>query len=153
MSAEMAGTDPDCGEEARDPRDHGDRTWDALVEACQRLQDAEVLPESHGTKPRLTLTLDYDALKTGVGTGLSAAVVRRLPCDADLIPAILKSARRSSGTGGCKAAWARKSEAWRRSRHGKPSGQGRVAADHRRDRRPPHHPLGRRRPDQPGQPR
>ena len=69
MSAAMAGTDPDCGEEARDRRDHGARTWDALVEACQRLQDAEVLPESHGTKPRLTLTLDYDALKTGVGTG------------------------------------------------------------------------------------
>jgi len=96
MSAAMAGTDPDCGEEARDPRDHGARTWDALVEACQRLQDAEVLPESHGTKPRLTLTLDFNALKTGVGTTLidtgdrlSAAAVRRLACDADLIPAVL----------------------------------------------------------------
>ncbi|MBA2463378.1 MAG: DUF222 domain-containing protein [Nocardioidaceae bacterium] len=96
MSAALAGTDPDCGEEARDPRDHGARTWDALVEACQRLHDTDVLPESHGTKPRIILTLGYQDLKTGIGavtldTGdrLSVAAVRRLACDADLIPAVL----------------------------------------------------------------
>jgi hypothetical protein len=98
LSGPEPNTDPDCGREGRDPRDHGTRSWDALVQACQRLQDAEVLPTDHGIKPRLTITLDYDALEQGVGNGtldtgqtLSGAAVRKLACDAELIPAVLGS--------------------------------------------------------------
>ena len=32
LAAPLPGTDPDCGEAGRDTRDHGARTWDALVE-------------------------------------------------------------------------------------------------------------------------
>ncbi len=36
---------------------------DALVEACRLLQTTEVLPESHGAVPRVTLTMDYTQLQ------------------------------------------------------------------------------------------
>ena len=90
---------PGCGHDGRDPRDHGARLLDALVEACARLQSAELLPESHGAVPRLTLTMDYDDLRTRTGcavteTGaeLSASAVRRICCDSHLIPAVLGTA-------------------------------------------------------------
>ncbi len=87
---------PGCGHDGRDPRDHGVRMLDALVEACRRLQGADVLPESHGATPRLTLTMDYQQLLdlsgvavTETGEQLSASAVRRLCCDAEIIPAVL----------------------------------------------------------------
>ncbi len=94
--------DPDCdgaGRDRRDSRDHGARAWDALVETCQQALDAEVLPESHGAKPRVSVTVTLDQLKTGLGTAtlvetgevLSVAAVRKLACDADLIPGVLGS--------------------------------------------------------------
>ncbi len=89
-------TDPESGVEGRDPRDHGARTWDALVEACQRLQDAEVLPAAHGAKPRVMVFIDYEQLRSGLGTAtldsgerISAAAVRKLACDAHVIPVLL----------------------------------------------------------------
>ncbi len=63
-SVELAGTDPDCGEAARDPRDHGARTWDALLEACQRLHDADLLPECHGAKPRIMVTSPWPSTRS-----------------------------------------------------------------------------------------
>jgi hypothetical protein len=99
LSAPLPGTDPDCGAEARDVRDYGARLWDALVEACQRLQDADVLPTAHGTKARVAVTVDIDALRSGLGAAtlesgdrLSAAAVRKLACDADVLPVVLGSA-------------------------------------------------------------
>src|SRR5680860_1155433 len=96
LSAPEPNTDPDCGLEGRDPRDHGARTWDALVGACQQLADAEVLPSSHGMKPRVVVTVDFESLRDGVGSGtldtgdtLSAAAIRKLACDADVIPGVL----------------------------------------------------------------
>lgn len=87
---------PGCSHEGRDPRDHGARMLDALVEACRRLQTSSLLPESHGAVPRLTLTMDYRQLlgvcgfaATETGEELSASTVRRLCCDAELIPAVL----------------------------------------------------------------
>ncbi len=87
---------PGCGHDGRDPRDHGTRMLDALVEACHRLQGLEVLPECHGATPRVTVTVSYQDLRdqTGYGTtetgeDLSAATLRRICCDADLIPAVL----------------------------------------------------------------
>ena len=66
---------------------------------CLRAQEADgLLPEDHGAKPRLTLTLTFDQLRTGLGatcldTGdqLSASATRRLACDAEVIPAVLGS--------------------------------------------------------------
>ena len=93
---DLENTDPDCGDDGRDPRDHGARTWDALVETCQRALDTEVLPADHGAKPRVTVTLRLEDLQTGLGvatldTGdrLSASAVRKLACHAEIIPIVL----------------------------------------------------------------
>ena len=87
---------PGCGHDGRDLRDHGVRMLDALTEACRRLQSADLLPETHGATPRLTLTMDYQQLldlsglgATETGEQLSASAVRRLCCDAEVIPAVL----------------------------------------------------------------
>ena len=86
----------DCAHDGRDPREHGTRMWDALVEATRLLAGTTVLPESHGAKPRITITLDYQTLVDGLGTcvldtgqPLSAAAVRTLACDADILPVVL----------------------------------------------------------------
>lgn len=99
LTKPVPGSDPECGESARDPRDFSTRLWDALVDASQQLMDAEVLPECHGAKPRISLTMAYADLLDVVGTGtletgerLSAAAVRRLACDAELMPMVLGAA-------------------------------------------------------------
>src|SRR5680860_547117 len=86
----------ECDEDGKDPRDHTARLWDALVEGCQRLLDTEVLPEAHGAKPRLSLTMDYHELRAGLGVGmldtgeeLSASAIRKLCCDADITALVL----------------------------------------------------------------
>ena len=90
---------PGCSHDGRDPRDHGTRMLDALVDACRRLQSADVLPESHSATPRLTVTMDYGQLlalsgaaTTETGEVLSASAVRRMCCDAEVIPAVLGGA-------------------------------------------------------------
>ncbi|MEO7351667.1 MAG: DUF222 domain-containing protein, partial [Marmoricola sp.] len=89
---------PGCGHNSRDPRDHGARLMDALVEVCSRAQSADLLPDCHGATPRVTITMDLDDLRdqsghgtTETGEDLSAATVRRMCCDADLIPVVLGS--------------------------------------------------------------
>ena len=96
LSAPQPGTDPDDGTEGRDLRDHGARTWDALVETCQKAHDTDTLPTAHGAKTRVMVTLRFEDLATGIGTAtldtgdrLSAAAVRKLACDAEIIPAVL----------------------------------------------------------------
>ena len=95
---------PGC-EVQTDPRDHGARMFDALVELAQHSLDTDRAPASHGARPRLTVTVDYQCLarglRSGLGSGprpeictddglrLSVAAVRRLACDADLIPVCL----------------------------------------------------------------
>jgi Domain of unknown function (DUF222)/HNH endonuclease len=88
-------TTPGC-RHGRDPRDHGARMLDALVELCTRAETAQLLPTDHGAPVRLTVLLSFDALReqlgvgaTGTGEQLSAAAVRRLACDSEVIPAIL----------------------------------------------------------------
>ena len=89
----------ECAHDGRDPREAGARMWDALIEAMRLLDGVEVLPESHGAKPRIAVTIDYDTLTTGLGhaglvdfdTSLSAAAVRRLACDAETLPMVLGS--------------------------------------------------------------
>jgi hypothetical protein len=93
---DLEGTDPECGTSGRDIRDHGARQWDAWVDLAQRGVDAQVLPTAAGRKPRVNVTIDLDALRTGLGTGtletgehLSATAVRKLACDAQVIPVVL----------------------------------------------------------------
>ena len=87
-----------CGHDGRDPRDHGTRMLDALVNACHRLQTADLLPESHGAVPRLMLTMSYSELEklsgfatTETGEQLSASTLRRICCDAQVTLAVLGS--------------------------------------------------------------
>ncbi|MCP2322803.1 hypothetical protein HDA40_001310 [Hamadaea flava] len=79
-----------------DPRSAGARRADALVEVCQRIMDAGELPDNGGEKPHLTITLPWDALQAKVAAGLldtgdllTPETVRRLACDAMIIPAVL----------------------------------------------------------------
>src|SRR3954447_13005861 len=103
----------DCAHDGRDPREPGARLWDALVEACDRLAGLPILPESHGTRPRIVVTIDAGHLRhqlrdlpdglrapragsetSGVlegGQRLSVTAIRRLACDADLLPVLLGS--------------------------------------------------------------
>jgi PAS domain-containing protein len=93
---------PGCEAET-DPRDHGARMFDALVEVAQHALDTHQAPTCHGARPRVAITIDFESLVTGLGDGLgseartddglrlSVAAVRRLACDADLIPVCLGS--------------------------------------------------------------
>ncbi len=84
---------------ARDPRDHGARLWDALIATAHHALTTALPPETHATPPRLLVTLDHQTLldqlsARGIGTTedgaeLSPATVRRLACDAEIIPAVL----------------------------------------------------------------
>jgi hypothetical protein len=93
------------GEVTPDPRDHGARMWDALVQVAQHALDTDLPPHSHGAAARLTVTVGLESLQaglaegavaglvgvglTGDGTELSASTLRRLACDAEVIPAVL----------------------------------------------------------------
>ncbi|MBD8870342.1 HNH endonuclease signature motif containing protein [Nocardioides donggukensis] len=86
-----------CAEQG-DPRDHGARLWDALVEISRHALATDLPPDSHGARPRLAVTTDLDTLTgrlrdrlpvTDDGLELTPATVRRLACDADLIPIVL----------------------------------------------------------------
>jgi hypothetical protein len=93
---------PGCGHDGRDPREAGARLWDALVDACDRLAATEDLPRDHGAKPRVVVLIDQESLKqqvidagyarnghTPTGARFSATAVRRMACDAEIIPGVL----------------------------------------------------------------
>jgi hypothetical protein len=79
--------------------DHGARLWDALVTTAQHALDTQLPPETHATPTRLLITLDHHTLTTALesagvattadGLELPAHTVRRLACDAELIPTAL----------------------------------------------------------------
>ena len=83
----------------RDPREAGARCWDALIALAQHALTTELPPQTHGTPARLLITLDHHTLQhdlqtqgvgtTGDGTDLPPATLRRLACDAEIIPAVL----------------------------------------------------------------
>jgi hypothetical protein len=83
-----------------DPRPRDKRQADALTDILHAATATGDLPANGGVKPHLTVTIDLDDLiqagkhATGdltYGTGLSASAVRRLACDAGIIPMILGS--------------------------------------------------------------
>ncbi|MGH3871368.1 MAG: DUF222 domain-containing protein [Pseudonocardiaceae bacterium] len=79
-----------------DDRSVPQRQADALIELCERARAADEFPSTAGEPPHLTVTIDWDALRTGLGTAtldygqlISADVARRLACDGKLIPVVL----------------------------------------------------------------
>jgi hypothetical protein len=103
LTCPVPAADDQTGEVVHDPRDHGARLWDALVATAQHALDTDLPPMTHGTRPRLLITLDHDTLKarldgagigtTADGTDLPPGVLRRIACDADLVPAVLGTTR------------------------------------------------------------
>ena len=82
-----------------DIRTSGQRYADALLQLCRRGLHTGELPASGGEKPHLVVTIDHDALRDRLGVGqldtgqqLSSSAIRRLACDANLIPAVLGGA-------------------------------------------------------------
>ena len=79
-----------------DDRTPGQRRADALVDVCQLALDTETLPAHGGDRPGMVVTLNYDILQRAVQAGtldtgerLSPETVRRIACDAKVIPAVL----------------------------------------------------------------
>jgi hypothetical protein len=111
LSAPAPAVDDSDGQLVHDPRDSGARMWDALITTASHALDSDLLPDSHGAPTRLLVTIGLDTLRagladtadtavtgvtgclgighTGDGTELSASTIRRLACDADLIPTVL----------------------------------------------------------------
>jgi hypothetical protein len=91
----------DNGDVVPDPRDGGARMWDALVRTAQHALDTDLPPTTHGANPRVAITLDYATLtshprwsslsrpRTDDGLELPVNVIRRLACDAEIIPVVL----------------------------------------------------------------
>ncbi len=89
--------DPVTCEEQPDPRDHGARMWDGLVQLAQHALDTDLPPASHGARARVAVTIDAETLAgetAGVGVtedglDLPGSTIRRLACDCDLIRVLL----------------------------------------------------------------
>ncbi len=97
LAAPASGVDPD-GVQVRDQRSVGQRHADALVEVCSRTLAAETLPTSGGFPAHVAVTMDYDRLRETAGVGLldtgapiPAADLRRVLCDAGVLPVVLDS--------------------------------------------------------------
>jgi hypothetical protein len=78
-----------------DTRTVPQRHADGLIELCQRARAADEFPTTAGEPPHVTVTIDWDALRTGVGAAtldygqlISAAAARRIACDCKLIPVV-----------------------------------------------------------------
>jgi uncharacterized protein DUF222 len=85
-----------AGDGEADTRTVPERHADALIEVCERARAADDFPTTAGEPPHITVTIDWDALRTGLGTAtldyghlISAATARRLACDCKLLPAVL----------------------------------------------------------------
>ncbi|MEH1128960.1 HNH endonuclease signature motif containing protein [Micromonospora sp. CPCC 206061] len=88
-----AALDPLC---KPDERTATQRRADALVEVCRLALRTEQLPANGGDRPQIVVTVPYDMLRHQLGLGqldtgerLSAQQVRRLACDAHIIPLVL----------------------------------------------------------------
>ena len=97
--------DPLCAPAGEhDDRSPGQRRADALGEICRLALRTGQLPDNGGDRPQLVVTVSLDELVNGVragtletGTRLTPGAVRRLACDAGVLPAVL--GRQQSGPG------------------------------------------------------
>jgi uncharacterized protein DUF222 len=76
------------GDGEADTRTVPERHADALIELCEHARAADGFPTTAGESPHITVTIDWDALRTGVGTAMlnygqltSATTARHLACD------------------------------------------------------------------------
>jgi hypothetical protein len=72
------------------------RRADALTEVCRLALRTDELPDNGGERPQIVVTVPYDVLRKELqggqldtGERLSAEQVRKLACDAQIIPAVL----------------------------------------------------------------
>ncbi|MDA3647046.1 HNH endonuclease [Saccharopolyspora indica] len=87
-----------------DPRSPGQRNADALDALLDIAVASDRLPRSGGQRPHITVTIDFDDLAralrapgngvlpgtlTATGQPITAATVRRLACDAEILPVVL----------------------------------------------------------------
>ncbi len=91
---QLASRRPAAGE--RDSRSIPQRQAEALIELCERARAAEEFPTTAGEPPHVTVTIDWDALRTGLGAAtldygqlISAGDARRMACDCKVIPVVL----------------------------------------------------------------
>ncbi len=98
----------------RDDRSAAARRADALVELCRvaGAQQAEASSDRHLAPPRLTVAVNYDVLAGELSCGLldtgqmiTPESVRRLACDASIIPAVLGSAGQVLDLGRSARVW------------------------------------------------
>ncbi|MFG1896277.1 DUF222 domain-containing protein [Micromonospora zamorensis] len=89
--------DPLCAPSGEhDDRSPGQRRADALGEVCRLALRTGQLPDNGGDRPQLVVTVSLDELVNGVragtletGTPLTPGAIRRLACDAGVLPAVL----------------------------------------------------------------
>lgn len=81
--------------ETGETRTPGQRRADALVDVCRLVLSGGRLPEQGGARPQLAITASYDTLLRDLGPGVladgepvSAETVRRIACDAQVLPLI-----------------------------------------------------------------
>ncbi|GAA1699775.1 HNH endonuclease signature motif containing protein [Fodinicola feengrottensis] len=81
-----------------DQRSVSERNGDALAEALNLIADSGKLPIEGAERPHLTITISWDMLRDRLGIAyphsgapISPEGVRRLACDADIIPMVLGS--------------------------------------------------------------
>jgi hypothetical protein len=92
-----AALDPLCAPHGLgDDRTPGQRRHDALAEICRLALRTSQLPEHGGDPVQVVVTTDYDTLHQHLTAGtldtgirLAPATVRRLACDAAILPAVL----------------------------------------------------------------
>jgi Domain of unknown function (DUF222)/HNH endonuclease len=95
-----AALDPlSCPGTDADSRSPAQRNADALVEVCRLVLCTGELPDNGGEPPQLAVTVAYDPLARALGVGrldsgdrLSPATMRRLACDAQVLPVVLSGA-------------------------------------------------------------
>ncbi|MFF5177972.1 DUF222 domain-containing protein [Micromonospora sp. NPDC000316] len=96
-------TTPSGPDDARAP---GQRRHDALADVCRLALRTGELPETGGDPAQVVVTAGYDALARQLGAGaldtglqLTPEAVRRLACDAAILPAVLGGAGQALDVG------------------------------------------------------
>lgn len=91
-----APADDGADKAVRDTRTAAARRIDALTFLCERMLAEGQLPENGGERPQVVVTMRWQDLRDQVGHGLldtgdllTPETVRRLACDAKIIPAVL----------------------------------------------------------------
>jgi Domain of unknown function (DUF222) len=93
---QLAARRPTTDEGVPDTRTVPQRQADALIELRERARAADGFPTSGGEPPHVTVIIDWDALRAGMGTAtmdygqlISVRDARHLACDCKVIPVVL----------------------------------------------------------------